>query len=145
MSKFFVPMKKLALFIAVLFCFTGCSLDDGNNTTFTYELVPTLAVEIPDTLFFQNTYAFEVTYERPTNCHFFDGFSFEINENERIIGVVNGVYENPDCEPSDTLTGIVNLNFVVKRNDFYIFKFWQGNDEDGEPIFLTKEVPVKTE
>lgn len=137
-------MKNLVLLVAVLI-FTGCSVDNDTRTTFTYELVPTVAVQIPDTLVYQNTYNFEITFERPTQCHFFEGFNYEKDGNTRLIGVINGIFDNPECEPLDTVTAVANLNFIAERNDFYIFKFWQGENENGEPIFLTKEVPVKVQ
>lgn len=144
-SPIFNTMKKLIWFGIALFCCVSCSLNDDNNTTFTYELVPITAAEIPDTLIYHNTYLFDITYQRPSDCHFFEGFSYEAQGNERIIGVVNGVYENPTCQIIDSLTAEVSLKFIVERNDFYTFKFWQGEDADGESIFITKEVPVKIE
>ncbi|HET8838725.1 MAG TPA: hypothetical protein VFM82_06990 [Flavobacteriaceae bacterium] len=137
-------MKNLVLLIVALICL-GCSVDDDTRTTFTYELVPTIAVQIPDTLVYQNTYNFEITFERPTQCHFFEGFNYEKDGNQRLIGVINGIFDNPECEPLDNVTAVANLNFIAERNDFYIFKFWQGENENGEPIFLTKEVPVKVQ
>lgn len=136
-------MKKNVLLIVFLICAAGCTLED-EGTTYSSELVPVTTVEIPDTLVFRNHYTFKISYQRPTDCYFFDGFSYEQNANEFLFAVVNGVYENPHCEPVESDTTTVNLNFAVNRNDFYIFKFWQGKDANGEPIFLTKEVPVTT-
>ncbi len=143
MPKNVNTMKKLVLLIAVLICSISCSHDDAVDTTFTYELVPVTTVEIPDTLIFQNTYIFDITYLRPTECYFFEGFSYEQDQNERVIGVISEVFDNPDCQSIDSLTAVANMNFVVKRNDFYTFRFWQGENENGEAIFLTKEVPVR--
>ena len=37
---------------------------------------------------------------------------------------------------------MLDLNFIVERDDFYIFKFYQGEDSNGDAQFLTVEVPV---
>ena len=34
------------------------------------------------------------------------------------------------------------LNFYVKNNGSYIFKFWQGKNDAGEDVFLEYEIPV---
>ncbi|HET8809671.1 MAG TPA: hypothetical protein VFM65_05340 [Flavobacteriaceae bacterium] len=137
-------MKKVVLISVVFLSLLGC-LPNDEHTTFTQELVPIVSVSVPDTLVFREDYTFEITYDRPSNCHAFRGFWYEKNENERIIGVINDVYNNPNCQAPEDSLATAELNFEVLRDDFYIFKFWQGEDENGEPIYLTKEVPVKME
>lgn len=137
-------MKKLFLFIIIAAIFTSCSIDD-ENTTFTKELVPAVSVELPDTLLFRQNHTFTITYKRPTSCHVFNGFSLETKNDTLFIGVVNAVYPENNCETLSDEEVTKELNFFVERNDFYIFKFWQGLDEAGNPFFLTKEVPVRME
>lgn len=129
-------------FLALMLMLTACSLDDNSNTNFTYELVPVDSVAIPDTLVFQKTYTFEIEYQRPTDCHSFAGIDYQRNENERTIAVVSAVYEHEDCVELTDEAAIATLNFLVERKDFYVFKFWQGENETGEALFLTDTVPV---
>jgi hypothetical protein len=138
-------MKKLVPLLALVLIFIGCSLDDEPATTFTYDLVPVDSVAIPDTLVFKELYTFEITYQRPTSCHAFAGFDYQRDGNERIIGVICAVYDNQDCEELVDETAVAELDFKVERNDYYVFKFWQGEDEEGEPIFLTDTIPVALE
>ncbi|HIB36181.1 hypothetical protein [Mesonia sp.] len=140
-------MKRFILFAISALLLASCSVDDSDNLYVNYELVPVDSVVIPDTLDFGQTYDFEVTYERPTDCHFFEGFDYNQGVNERIIGVVNSVVINGDTECLELEDELVTqtLPFEVIREDYYIFKFWQGVDEEGEYIYLTKEVPVRTE
>jgi hypothetical protein len=139
-------MKKIILFALVAMFVASCSIDDEQDITFNNVLVPVESVNIPDTLVFEETYSFEITYERASTCHSFAGFSYHKNGRERTIGVVNTVYYNVNnCENLEDETQTENLAFEVVLEDFYIFKFWQGTDENGNDTFLTKEVPVKIE
>lgn len=138
-------MKKYLPFLALTLLLAACSMDDDMNTTFTYALVPVDSVAIPDTLVFRKTYTFDIVYERPTDCHTFAGFDYQRNVNERIIAVVSAVYDDPDCEELTDETAIAKLHFQVERDDFYVFKFWQGQNEAGEAFFLTDTVPVTPE
>ena len=102
---------------------------------------------LPDTLDFQETYDFEITYERPTDCHSFLGYSYDSQENERTIAVINRIYydENSNCQTLEDELITQTLSFEVLREDNYVFNFWQGVDDNGDSVFLTIEVPVRTE
>lgn len=140
-------MKKLVPTLALFFIFLSCTIDDGPNTTFTYDLVRVDSVSMPDTLFFKHLYTFDVIYERPTSCHAFAGFDYMRDGNERTVGVICAVYTYPDkggegCEILVDETAVAKMDFSVERDDYYIFKFWQGEDEKGNPLFLTDTIPV---
>ncbi|MBW2961641.1 hypothetical protein [Mesonia aestuariivivens] len=140
-------VNKVILYVFLILTAASCSMDDNSNLYTAQELVSIDSVNLPDTLNFREIHDFEITYKRPTDCHFFDGFSNEKNENERIIWVVNRVYydNNTNCQELENELITKKLSFEVIRRDYYIFKFWQGVDEEGENIYLTKEVPVKVE
>jgi hypothetical protein len=61
------------------------------------------------------------------------------------VAPITLVYENDNCETLDNVTEDATFNFIVTSNGSYIFKFWQGEDENGEDQYLTIEVPVVTE
>jgi len=134
-------MKKLLLSTIVAILSIGCSKDDGESIN--QELVPTVSINIPDSLKTGQAYEFDVLYKKTTNCHYFSGFDISKNENTIVVGVVNNyssVINN--CSTNGNLQETAKLNFVVEREDFYIFKFWQGKSSVGEDIFLKKEVPI---
>lgn len=137
-------MKKVLWLLGIVLVFASCSLDD-ESTTFTQELVPIVSVETPDTLVLFQKHTFSITYERPTSCHVFDGYSYEKKQDTLYIGVVNDVYVQNNCEPLTNEEVTTDLNFVPERSGFYVFRFWQGLDEVGDPIYLTKEIPVTME
>ena len=113
-------MKKLMLLLLLGVCITACSIDDEED--FEFEFVNVESVNLPDTLVFGNTYQFEVVYNRPTECHFFAGFDYAKNQNTREVAVINAFEQNQSCPEMENLTGTTDLNFIVERDDFYIFQ-----------------------
>lgn len=137
-------MKKILLLVFLVSLLVSCSLDDSSSPDFTYKLAAVVSVEIPDTLIFQQVYDFDIEYKQPSTCNVFYGYDYRVKGNERFIGVKNTVYLDDNCEDlAEDNTAHHDLSFLVERGDHYIFKFWQGIDDEGEPVYLTKEVPVK--
>ena len=138
-------MKKLLLVFFSLLLFSGCSAEDDSDNIM-QNLAPVISVDLPDSFDFGESYNFEIIYKRPTNCHRFSGLNIEKNPNnanERTIGVVTSFRtSNTNCVDSGNLEARATINFVAERDDFYIFKFWQGKNEAGRDEFLIVEVPV---
>lgn len=106
-------------------------------------LAPTLSVDLPDSFEFNQSYSIEIIYKRPTNCHTFSGLDVARNANVIVIGVVTSYSTgNTNCVDNGNLEASATINFVAERDDFYIFKFWQGKNAAGRDEFLTVEVPV---
>ncbi|TVZ26256.1 hypothetical protein JM83_1210 [Gillisia sp. Hel_I_86] len=133
-------MKRL-LWLLVTCLSLGCSKND--NDSLNQELAPTVSVNLPDSLKSGQAYEFDVLYKKTTSCHYFSGFDVSKNENTIVVGVVNSYRSgNTNCNSTGNLQQTAKLNFVVEREDFYTFRFWQGKSSVGEDEFLTKEVPV---
>jgi len=134
-------MKRLLLPMLLAWLTLSCSKDNAESLN--QELAPTVSVNIPDSLKTGQTYEFDVLYKKTTNCHYFSGFDVSKNENTIVVGVVNSYRSaTNNCNVSGNFVQTAKLNFVVERDDFYIFRFWQGKSSVGEDVFLTKEVPV---
>ncbi len=133
-------MKKLLLLIFVFFTLS-CSKDESDSIN--QELASTIAVDLPERLVYGQAYEFEVHFKKTTECHYFSGFDVSKNNNTIVIGVVNSLNSNNiNCNVTGNARDTAKLNFVVEREDFYIFKFWQGSSSVGEDRFLIKEVPI---
>ena len=66
--------------------------------------------------------------------------------NKLVILFFSPVYLNENnCEDLEDELATKKLPFEVIRQDYYIFKFWQGINANEEDIFLTKRIPVKIE
>lgn len=134
-------MKKLIALILALFLFASCSIND-DDPNYSFEILPIESVDIPDEFVLGETYPITVSYFRPSTCHAFKEFYYLKENNERTVAAINYVFENNGCE---TLTGELieaTFNFIVTSNGSYIFKFWQGEDNNGEDQYLAIEVPV---
>jgi len=139
-------MKKIKIIALIILtsCLASCLSNDDLGINFSYELVPIEEVAIPDEFMIGETYDIKVSYFRPSSCHSFSGFNYDRLSNERTVSVVNVVVnDGPNCENLEDADLIdASINFIVGSEDSYIFRFWQGRDDQGENQFLTIEVPV---
>jgi hypothetical protein len=121
--------------------FASCSVDD-DSTSFSFEVLPVESVDIPDEFELGETYPITVSYLRPSTCHGFKEFYYLKENNERTVAPITYVFDNNDCETLEDNLVEATFNFIVTSNGSYIFKFWQGEDTDGETQYLIIEVPV---
>lgn len=133
-------MKRLIIITLSLILFASCSSDD--NLEYSLEILPVESVNIPESFTLGEIYPITVSYLRPTTCHSFKEFYYRKNLNERTVAVINYNVQNNNCNDlSDELVE-ATFNFIVTSNGSYIFKFWQGVDENDEDQYLIIEVPV---
>ena len=134
-------MKKLVVFCLTLLFLASCTIkDDGDN--YSFDVLAIESVEIPDEFILGETYPITVSYFRPTTCHLFRDFYYFKENNERTVAVINTNFERNDCEVLEDQLVTASFNFKVTSNGSYIFKFWQGEDENQEDQYLIIEVPV---
>ena len=134
-------MKNLFVLCLTLMLFASCSIDD-DGTSFSFEILPVESVDIPEEFELGETYPITVSYFRPSTCHAFKEFYYLKENNERTVAPITYVFDNNDCEILDDNLVEATFNFKVTSNGSYIFKFWQGEDADGETQYLTIEVAV---
>ncbi len=135
-------MKKLlALSFALFLVASSCSVPD-DSPNYNFEILPVESVEIPDEFKLGETYPITVSYFRPSTCYSFKEFYYLKENNERTVAPINYVFEKNTCETLDTVLVESSFNFIVTSNGSYIFKFWQGKDENDEDQFLIKEIQV---
>ena len=134
-------MKKLIVLCFVLLTVFSCSLDNDEQTEFHYEILPVENVQIPQEFMLGETYTITLSYYKPTGCHVFNDIYYKSELNERTVAVINTVYEGQNCSQDPTLEE-ASFNFMVNSNGSYVFKFWQGEDDNGEDLYYIVEVPV---
>ncbi len=135
-------MKKLFLFCFILFSSWSCSLNDDSDN-FSYEFVPIESVSMPDTFLLEAVHTIEFTYYRPTSCHAFYDIYYVPEDNERTVAVLNTVFDYNNCEPLEDNLIEKTFNFKPLNPGTYIFKFWQGLDENDEDQYLVYEITVE--
>ena len=119
---------------------TSCSIDD-DPSSFYFEILAIESAEMPEEFVFGETYEIFMDYTKPTSCHIFNDFLYQINGQERTVGIINTVYTNNACEEDSEIV-TVSFQFNVTSLETYVFKFYQGEDEDGVDQYLIIEVPV---
>ncbi|WP_345006233.1 hypothetical protein [Snuella lapsa] len=134
-------MKKFLVFCMTLVLFSACSIDN-DGTNYDLEVLPIESVDIPDEFALGETYPITISYLKPSTCHAFKEFYYLKDNNERTVAAINYVFEKDNCEALENELVEATFNFVVTSNGSYIFKFWQGEDENNEDQYLIIEVPV---
>lgn len=133
-------MNKL-LVCLFAFIILSCSVGDDTDTTY-FEVLPVETATVPDEFVRGETHEIRMTYIRPTTCHAYNDIYYVPEANERSVAIVTTVFSgNGNCVSSgDELEA--SFEFKATTEDSYVFKFWQGEDENGEDQFLIIEVPV---
>ena len=135
-------MKKTVIILSLIALLQGCSVDDNSNGII-QDLAPITSVNIPDSFVNSKSYEIGLNYRKPSSCHYFAGLDITQKNNEVTIGVVNhSKTSSSNCPGNGDLTQMTSLKFVAERNDFYIFKFWKGENSVGEDEFIVKQIPI---
>jgi len=135
-------MKKLLILCLTLVLCASCSIDD-DNTNYSFEVLAVESVDIPDAFKLGEVYPITVSYLKPSSCHSFKEFYYLKENNVRTVAPITYVFDNNNCETLEENNLVESsFNFKVTSNGSYIFKFWQGEDADGEVQYLIIEVPV---
>jgi hypothetical protein len=137
-------MRKIIFFsvmLSALLILNGCSLEDQEN--FHFVALPITSVEMPVAFELNKTYDIKVKFQRNSDCTFFEGF--DVNNEERTVRNVSAIgsmlTDNDNCtEISQEIEE--SFRFIVLYNETYLFKFYQGKDENNESQYLEIEVPV---
>jgi hypothetical protein len=134
-------MKRIVVVCLMFMLLISCSLDD-DATRYSFEVLPVESVNIPDEFQLGEIYPITVSYFRPSSCYGFKEFYYLKENNERTVAPITFVFDRNDCETLEDELVEASFNFKVTSNGSYIFKFWQGDDTNGEAQYLTIEVPV---
>ncbi|MRI01027.1 hypothetical protein GH721_10850 [Kriegella sp. EG-1] len=136
-------MKKMytVILLAVfVISIVSCSKDDGD--TIEFKALQISGVDVPESFSLGNTYEIKVTYAAPDGCTYFETFDV-IQKDTTIREVVAIGSRNIDLQCEQVVIDREeSFLFKVVHNQDYLFKFWQGQNTDGEAQFLEIEVPV---
>lgn len=135
-------MKKLALFVLFVITLTGCSVDNDNQDSYIYSVVPVDSYTLPPKFVLGNTYEIKLKYTKPSDCHFFQGVYYDKNLNVRTIAIQVGEKKDQNCIRSMPIPSETSFNFLVTNTGSYTFKFYKGKDSAGKEIFEEVEMPV---
>ena len=132
-------MKKIILLLSLLFIFSSCESDDES---YSVVVLPIASVEIPNAFELGETYPITMRYYKPSNCHANYGIYYKKDLNTRICAVKNLMENRNNCDPIQNVLVEETFNFYVTNTGNYIFKFWTGEDTNGNDTFLEYDIPV---
>lgn len=138
-------MKKFTYLLLFLVGFavtlSSCNNDDDHHD-YHLEYVNVTDAELPDEFIFGKTYKIDVTIELPSSCYYFyDQYDYFYEGNSRLIYPIAHVHDGEPCTLNIRETTF-SIPVQALQNETYVFKFYQGEDAEGQDIFLTIEVPV---
>jgi hypothetical protein len=132
-------MKKIFFVFFILLLTVSCSDDDSSN--YHYELLPVEEAIVPNEFVHGEVYFITVKYIRPDDCYVYNDVLYEYDFDARNIAVISTVIEDENCETLDREEELT-IRVQALQSSPYIFRFWQGDDENGDPIYLEIIVPV---
>lgn len=132
-------MKRIFFVLFALVFFASCSDDDSSD--YHYELLAIEDVDVPEEFEFGKTYELTVKYLVPDDCYLESDVLYEYDQFARNVAVISLVLSENNC---NTLEAEDMMTFQVQalQANPYVFRFWQGEDDNGEPVYLVVEVPV---
>lgn len=141
MLKINMKIKVAITGLLMVLLLHSCSLDDGDAPIINYQALPVIEVELPQAFTFGEVHAIPVIFEYTNSCQTFAGFDVTSNLNQREITVVASVSDS-DCQ-DEIIRTQQNLRFLAASNGSYVFKFFTGLDDNGEPEYLEYTIPVE--
>lgn len=132
-------VKRIFFVIFTAIFIVSCSDDDSSS--FHYELLPIEDVVVPEEFEYGKVYDLTVKYIVPDDCYVNGDVLYEYDDDARNVAVISLVIEDIECEPLE-LEQELTFKVQALQTSPYTFRFWQGDDENGEPLYHVVVVPV---
>jgi len=135
---------KKSIFLLLCFLALGlqsCKLED-DRVNFRFVPLQIVSADVPEFFELNETYEIRVRYLRPSGCVFFEGFDItsEATTVRNVVAIGSDFYEESCTLAVEELE--TSFNFICLYEDTYLFRFWSGEDENGEQQYIEMEVPV---
>lgn len=127
-------------FLASIFS-VSCEVSDDGFFQST-QVSRILNADVPDTMVVGETYSFEITYEKDSDCHSFSNFD-AANQGDSLyfVRAITIFTQSSNCN-QDPEGVAKEIDFTNEFESDFTFKFLQDRDSEGESIYLDKEVVV---
>ncbi|NER09862.1 hypothetical protein SAMN06265375_101618 [Muriicola jejuensis] len=134
--------KSIPLLLCfVVFGLSSCKLED-DRVNFRFVPLQILSADVPEAFELNETYEIRVRYLRPSACVFFEGFDItkEGVTTRNVVAIGTDFYDEVCTQAVEEQEA--SFNFICLYEDTYLFRFWTGEDENGNQQYLEVEVPV---
>jgi hypothetical protein len=132
-------MKKIVLLLMSVILFSSCIDDDGPK--YAYEILTIDEATVPESFTFGESYDVTVKYTLPNSCYSFHSLYYEYQDTTRVVAINALVRTDINCT-EEAIERDYTFEVNVTQQEDYVFKFWKGEDADGENIFEEVVVPV---
>lgn len=138
-------MKRLlgiVVMVLLVVVSVSCDNDDNNGLNVKFGALEIVDAQLPESFELGNTYEVQVTFLRPDNCTYFQGFDvYPTATTVREVVAVGARYADQPCA-QEAIEVTDSFLFKVIHNETYTFRFYTGEDAEGNPEFIETEVPV---
>lgn len=132
-------MKRIIFVFLVAITIVSCDLSNDGGTQF--ELGPVETVTMPATFRVDSVSQIMIGCVRPTDCHIFNGFYYDISGFTRTVAIEFAKVDG-ECNVEDYYVYDVPLNFKPREAGTYHFKFWSGIDQEGNYQYIEVDAVV---
>jgi|SRR5690606_3908469 len=136
-------MKNLKWFVGlVLIGIVAVScLDDEpiSNVVFKYSAID--SVQIDTIMPARQVTEIKTYFTTKNGCQQFFNYDYTILGNERTVSVMVSEAQDQNCTLEQQVHSPV-LNFKPESPGIYTFRFWNGVDEDGQDLFIIREIEI---
>ncbi|MGB2759060.1 MAG: hypothetical protein WBC58_03805 [Maribacter stanieri] len=134
--------KLILLTMIVVFICNGCSIDD-DDANFHFTALEIVDAEVPESFDLNKTYKISVNYLKPDTCTYYEGFDVVKDSlTVRSIVAVGATRTDIDNCMEESVQETASFNFQVIYTDPYTFKFYIGDNTEGEAQYMEIVVPV---
>lgn len=136
-------IRKYTLMVALFTLLLGaCSIEE-DEPNFYFTSLPIDSAELPESFNLNETYQINVMYSLPDGCTQYEGFDITREDTtiRNVVAVGVAMTDLVSCTQAVSQEE-ASFNFIVKYDQPYTFRFYQGENSDGEPEFLEVVVPV---
>ena len=134
-------MKKIILLFASVLLFYSCLNSDTDRVNLAYELLPIDEYTVPESFTFGEQDIINIKYSLKNGCYYFDNIYYEYQDTTRIVAVRAIVELDSNCTQEITQHNYDLVVTATQEKD-YLFKFYKGQDANGDSIFEEVIVPV---
>ncbi|HDZ04511.1 hypothetical protein LCGC14_0079170 [marine sediment metagenome] len=128
--------------MVLVFICNGCSIDD-DGANFHFTALEIVDAEVPESFDLNQTYKISVNYLKPDSCTYYEGFDVVKDSlTVRSIVAIGAVRTDFDNCMEELVQETASFNFQVIYTDPYTFKFYIGDNNEGEAQYLEIVVPV---
>ena len=136
-------MKGLKLFLSAVVLSFGLNscLDDEPTTpvNYSYKAIDSVVIEQVNPL--REVTEIKTYFTRNSTCEAFFDYKYFASGFDRDVVLVTSTIQDPSCQDT-SVVAVKTLKFLPEKPGTYLFRFWAGTDENGDAIYITKEVGI---